>query len=111
MTVQTVFRHVHPSIELEEAIRARAAQLDSLGTVLACRVLIDIPHLHHRRGNAVEVRIELSRRGEDVIVTIEGQRGAAAAIDEAFDVARRRLEDLVNEERDTRRRASAPAEA
>lgn len=99
MTVQTVFRHVNASDALESAIRARAEQLEPLDHILGCRVVVDRPHRQHRQGNAIQVRVELSRRGEDIVASVEGQAGVETAIDNAFDIARRRLEDLTDSHR------------
>jgi hypothetical protein len=94
MVVQTAFRHVRASRALEAVIRVKAEQLEPLGTILKCHVVVDRPHRHHRRGNAIQARIELSRPGEDIIVNVDGHPTAGTAIDEAFNIARRRLEDV-----------------
>jgi len=87
-----------------------------------CRVLIQFPHPHRSRGRPVHIRIELAVPGEDIIVnqqttrhftgkcslTESVQRAAAmklghkdvvVAIHDAFDVARRRLEDFARRQR------------
>jgi hypothetical protein len=81
-------------------------------------VVVEVPHRHRRRGRPIHVRIELSLPGDDVIVNHERTSDTAArsashksdqldglhedvhvAIHEAFDVARRRLEDLARQQR------------
>ena len=85
-------------------------------------MLIQFPHPHRSRGRPVHIRIELAVPGEDIIVnqqttrhftgkcslTESVQRAAAmklghkdvvVAIHDAFDVARRRLEDFARRQR------------
>jgi hypothetical protein len=104
---------------LEQEIRSRAAWLETFHPgIVGCRVLLEIPHRHRKRGRPLHVRIELSLPGEDVIVNHEPTLHAAArpgprkseeldgrhkdalvALHEAFDVARRRLEDVARRQR------------
>ncbi|HXU19938.1 MAG TPA: HPF/RaiA family ribosome-associated protein [Verrucomicrobiae bacterium] len=47
--LQITFRNMEPSKEIEEWIRAEAAKLDLLyNQVMGCRVMVEIPHRHHR---------------------------------------------------------------
>ena len=126
--VQISVRNMAVSPALEEEIRSRAAWLDSFYPgIVGCRVVLEIPHRHRRHGRSLHVRIELSLPGEDVIVNHEptpdisarsGSRksdeldgphkDAYVAIHEAFDVARRRLEDMARRQRgDVKTRAAA----
>lgn len=121
--VQITFRNLEPSEALENTIRALAAELDTYHPrIIGCRVLVDVPHRHRERGRHVKVRIELSVPGEDVVVSHEPTRYSAvkdigegslhkdedieavhkyadAAIRQAFEVARRRLQDAVRRQR------------
>jgi ribosome-associated translation inhibitor RaiA len=117
--VQITFRNMGVSPALEQEIRSRAAWLETFYPgIVGCRVLLEIPHRHKKRGRPIHVRIELSLPGEDVIVNHEPTLHATArpasrkgeeldnrhkdahvAIHEAFDVARRRLEDVARRQR------------
>ena len=117
--VQISVRNMTVSPAIEEEIRSRAAWLESFHpAVVGCRVLLEIPHRHRRCGRPLHVRIELSLPGEDVIVNheptldarprpalhksdeLDGRhKDAHVAIHEAFDVARRRLEDVARRQR------------
>lgn len=123
--VQITFRNMAVVPELEEEVRSRAAWLDSFyPRIVGCRVLLQTPHRHRHR--PLHIRIELSLPGEDVIVDhepaqettarsprVHNDRGsnhpdALAAIREAFDMARRRLEDAARRQRgDIKTRAIA----
>ena len=126
--VQISFRHMTVSPAIEEEIRSRAGWLESFYPgIVGCRVLLEVPHRHRRRGRPLHVRIELSLPGEDVIVNheppleamsprvlhksdeLDGRhKDAHVAIHEAFDVARRRLEDVARRQRgDVKTRAAA----
>ena len=93
--VQVAFRNMAASPELEQEARARAAWLETFyAGIVGCRVLIEIPHRHQTKGRSVHVRVELSLPGEDVVVTHDRVHSdAVVAIHEAFDLARRRVED------------------
>jgi len=114
--VQISFRNMGVSPDLEEEIRSRVAWLEGFHPrIVGCRVVLEAPHRHRRR--PLHIRIELSLPGEDVIVDREpaldttarsaranndraGQHeDAYGAIREAFDVARRRLEDVARRQR------------
>ena len=115
-SVQISFRNMAVAPELEEEVRSRVAWLDSFyPRIVGCRVLLQAPHRHRHR--PLHIRIELSLPGEDVIVDHEPaldttarsprtgyDRGgdhpdAHVAIREAFDVVRRRLEDVARRKR------------
>jgi hypothetical protein len=116
--VHITFRNMGVSPTLEQEIRSRAAWLETFYPgIVGCRVLLEIPHQHRKRGRPLHVRIELSLPGEDVIVSHEPTRHATGpeprkseeldgrhkdalvALHEAFDVARRRVEDVARRQR------------
>ena len=117
--VQITFRNIGGSPALEQEVRSRAAWLETFYPgIIGCRVLLEIPHRHRKRGRPLHVRIELSLPGEDVIVNHEPtvhatalpaphkseevdsrHKDAYVALHEAFDVARRRLEDMARRQR------------
>jgi ribosome-associated translation inhibitor RaiA len=130
--VQVTFRNMDPSPALEQAIRERAAWLESYYSgIVGCKVTVEMPHRRRQRGRPVHVRIELSVPGEDVVVThvptlktavkdvhgdtirkaddVEGaHKDAFVSVHDAFDTARRRLEDFARRQRGdvkTRQRA------
>ena len=103
--VQITFRNMRPSLPLEDEIRARVAWLERYSPdLIGCRVLVEVPHRHRRHGRHVRVRIELSLPGEDAVVSHDtdidaAHKHAVVAIHEAFDAARRRLEDFARLQR------------
>ena len=117
--VQISFRNMSVSPALEDEIRSRAAWLESFyPAIVGCRVLLEVPHRHRRRGRPLHVRVELSLPGEDVVINHEPTLDATArstshksdeldgrhkdalvSLHEAFDVARRRVEDVARRQR------------
>jgi cold shock CspA family protein len=124
---------MQPIGALEEEIRARAAELETFyPDIVGCRVLVEVPHRHREHGQHVRVRIELSLPGEDVVVSHEPtlhdslkdvqkeahhkdddveavHKYALVTAHEAFDAARRRLQDVARRQRADVKTHQAPA--
>jgi cold shock CspA family protein len=124
------FRGIDHSPTLEAAIRARINKLETYyGAIVGCRVLVEPAQRHHETGNRYHVRIDISVPGDDIVVahepslhaterTIElaetarvnepdpERKHVLVAIREAFDIARRRLQDYARRQRGT---VKAPA--
>ena len=116
-SVQVTFRNMSAHAALSEAVQAGADWLETFHPdVAGCRVALEFPHRHKKHGRPLSIHIQLSMPGEDVIVshqtllhrapaapgsdtTGEDHRDAVAAINDAFDVARRRLEDAARKRR------------
>lgn len=76
-------------------IREHAEKLESLGhPITACRVLVDVPHRRHHQGKAYDVRITLAVPGAELVINREPNEDLYVAIRDAFDAARRRLDDV-----------------
>jgi cold shock CspA family protein len=90
-----------PSAAIEEQCRKEAAKLERyFGRITSCRVTIETPHRRRQKGNFFRVTIDLSVPGAEVLVNREpaGHHTAEdfqVALREAFDTARRELEDRV----------------
>jgi cold shock CspA family protein/ribosome-associated translation inhibitor RaiA len=101
LSLQVTFHNLEHSEGVETLIRQKAARLEEFyGGLLGCRVAVEVPHRHHRRGNSYRITISLTVPGGEVVVHHEPPRHApvlnlAAAVRDAFDAARRRLEDHV----------------
>jgi cold shock CspA family protein/ribosome-associated translation inhibitor RaiA len=95
---------------IEALIRDKVAKLDaSPDHIMGCRVVIEPAGKHHEHGNLYEVRIDITVPGEEIVVTREPSqhtqyRDIHVALRDAFDSARRQLEDYVR-----RRRGSVKA--
>lgn len=132
--VQLTFRGFEPDDALEADVRERVSWLEQFYEgIIRCRVLVEVPHRHRHDGRHFHVRIEMTVPGGTPLVVshapsrhgrlkdIEGaahrkddeignvRRYAQTAIREAFDAARRRLEDFVREQRGAVKTHEAPA--
>lgn len=104
MQVHLLFRDMEPSPAVEERVRERAGRLERyFDRITACRVVIESPHHHHHKGKQFRVRIDLTVPDHNIIV--DGRADDAAhedvyvAIRDAFDTARRELEEWVRRRR------------
>jgi ribosome-associated translation inhibitor RaiA len=83
-----------PSVAIEAKIRERAMKLERFSSIERCEVWVESPRGHHRAGPLFGVRIRLSIAGDDVAVELQPtEDDVFVAIRQAFDAARRRLED------------------
>ena len=111
-----VFRRVAPSPGLLWKIHQHAHQLSRFHPrITYCDVAVDRPEHPHRSGNPCRVRVVLSVPGGTIVVTREAvagpssrrstgdtaaePRGAAEAVRQAFEIARRRLQDFARRQR------------
>lgn len=132
---QITFRGVERSDALESAVRERVAWLEQFAPdIIRCRVLVEVPHRHHTDGRRFHVRVEMTVPGRPPIVvshepsslhdalkdtdvpehhketeTDSELRHARVAIHEAFDVARRQVQDVERERRAPFKRHRVPA--
>jgi cold shock CspA family protein len=121
---QVTLRGLAHSDALESDIRERVGWLEQFyAGIVRCRVLLEVPHRHRRGGRHFHVRIELTVPGRAPLVvshepSLHGplkdveeaaehkgaevdsvHRYARVAVHEAFDAARRRLQDSAREQR------------
>jgi cold shock CspA family protein len=67
--LQITFRNMTPSETIQEWVRAEASKLDSFySRVMGCRVAIEMPHRHQRKGSVYHIRIDLTVPGEEIVV-------------------------------------------
>ena len=122
--VQVTFRNLAHDEALEQEIRDQVSWLEQFyAGIVRCHVLVEVPHRHRRDGRHFHVRIETTVPGSPPIVVSQdptshggmkdveeaahrkedeiesAHRYARVAVREAFDAARRRLEDFAREQR------------
>jgi ribosome-associated translation inhibitor RaiA/cold shock CspA family protein len=99
LPLQITFRHMDPSPALEARIRQRAEELDQFfDRITSCRVVVECRHPRHHQGKLFEVRVDLTVPGREIVVGRDpganhAHEDAHVAVRDAFDAARRRLED------------------
>ena len=92
--VQIVFHEVDHSEALESHIREKTSKLDSFHPkLMSCHVSVEQPHRHKHRGKLFNVRITLHVPGAELVVNRDQQEDVYVALRDAFNAARRQLED------------------
>jgi ribosome-associated translation inhibitor RaiA len=91
MPLQITFHGVEHSDALSYMLAEQADKLRRLyGNIIHCRVRVEAPHRHHRRGNPFRVAVDLTVPGRALVEDALHEDPYAAA-HLAFDAARRRL--------------------
>jgi cold shock CspA family protein/ribosome-associated translation inhibitor RaiA len=97
---------------MEAQIRDKAQALDSYyDRLTGCHVVVEAPVRHHRKGGPFTVRIDLKVPRGELTVTRQHGEDLSVAIRDAFDAARRRLEDYAREIRGDVKSREGPAVA
>src|SRR5512143_1833401 len=92
--LQITIRDVDHSEALEAHIREKARKLDEFfNHIMSCRVVVEVPHKHHRQGKQYNVRIDIGVAGSEIAVNRDHAEDVYVALRDAFDVAKRQLED------------------
>jgi ribosomal subunit interface protein len=99
LPLQITFRNLDRSEALEADIREKAEKLDQFFEhIMRCRVVVEAHHKHHRKGNIYHVRIDITVPGHELVVSREPKDHHAhedvyVTVRDAFDAAKRQLED------------------
>ena len=65
LPLQVTFRNMKHSPQVEDWIRAEAEKLETFyHRITACRVAIEVPHRHHKKGKPIHIRIDLTLPGK-----------------------------------------------
>ena len=105
LPLQITFRHMESSDAVTARIRERAGELERFfDRIISCRVVVECRHPRRQQGNLFRVRIDLKVPGREITVGRDHAAHKAhediyVAIRDAFDAARRVLEDHVRERR------------
>ncbi|WP_051340536.1 HPF/RaiA family ribosome-associated protein [Azospirillum halopraeferens] len=105
LPLQISFRNMHASDALAYKIRQKAAKLDRLcGRLTRCDVVVEAPHHDRRKGRLYHVRIDMTVPGGELVVRgdqCNASENVHVAVRNAFDAARRRLDDWARRRRET----------
>jgi ribosomal subunit interface protein len=105
LPMQVTYRNMSPSAAMEDNVREKVEKLDQFyDQIMSCRVMIEAHHKHHHEGNLYHVRIDLKVPDEEIVVSREhdlhhSHSDVYVAIRDAFDAARRQLEDYIRRRR------------
>jgi ribosome-associated translation inhibitor RaiA len=106
LPLQITFDGLANSEPIEAEIRERAAWLEQFyPRITGCRVLVKVPHRHQRAGRQFHVLVDIGVPGGAPIVVShypsleDAAPNVAVAIHQAFEAARRQLQDFAREQR------------
>lgn len=97
--LQVTWRNVPQSDAVEAAIRDKAQKLDQFyDRIVSCRALVEAAHRRHHKGNLYRLRLEIEVPDGEIVVTRDPGENHAhediyVAVRDAFDAARRQLQD------------------
>lgn len=103
--LQVHYQNMDPSPAVEADIRERASKLEQFDEdIVSCRVTVEAPHKHHAKGKLYHVMVDIRvPRGEVVVSRDPGRNHAHedvyVAIRDAFNAARRQLQDYARKRR------------
>jgi ribosomal subunit interface protein len=98
--LQISLHGIEHSNALYNAIREKADKLERYyDHIMSCRVVLELAGRHKRHGKQFSVRIDLKVPGGELVVTREHDEDLQIALREAFDAARRQLEDYARGQR------------
>ncbi len=123
LPLQVTFRNMKHSAEVEDWIRAEANKLETFyHRIIGCRVAIEVPHRHHKKGKPLHIRIDLTLPGKEIVIKrepvanhrtpVNGEAAASSqalaklrhadlqlVIHDAFKSAGRRVQDFARRQR------------
>lgn len=112
--LQITIRDIPASAALDAAIREKAAKLDQFyNHIMSCRVVVEAPHGHHHKGKLYHVSVDLTVPGEEIAVNRapgahHAHEDVYVALRDAFDAARRKLQEFARKQRGETKRHDTP---
>ncbi len=100
LPLQITFRDIPHSDFIEADVRQKAAKLDQFyDKIMSCHVTVESPHNHHHQGNLYHVSIDLTVPGNELVINRlprdhQAYENAYVAIRDAFDAAKRKLQNF-----------------
>jgi ribosomal subunit interface protein len=114
--LEITFRGIPHSDAVEAKIREKAAKLEHFNDhIIGCKVAVEAEHQNQHQGNLYHIRIDLSVPNKHIVVSREHHDKQAhedvyVALRDAFDAAKRQLEEYARIQRgDVKRHNGAPA--
>ncbi len=98
--LQITFREVPHSDAIEAAVREKAAKLEQFYPhIMACRVVVGMVQRHRHQGKLYNIRLDITVPGGEIVINRDRHEDVYVAMRDAFDHARRRLEDYARRQR------------
>lgn len=98
--LQITMRDLPHSDMLEAHIRQKVSKLESFYPhLVGCRIVVEVPHKHKHQGRQFNIRLDITVPGGELVVNREADGDVYVALRDAFDAARRQLEDYGRRQR------------
>ncbi len=100
LSPQITLKDITHSEAVEAKIQEKIAKLEQFcERIMGCRVTIESPQRRHHQGKLFTVRIDLTVPGRELVVNRIENEDIYVAIRDAFDAAKRKLEEHVRKQR------------
>ncbi|QFY42094.1 ribosome-associated translation inhibitor RaiA [Candidatus Methylospira mobilis] len=113
--LEITFRGIPHSDAVEARIREKTDKLEQFSdSIIGCKVAVEAEHQNQHQGNLYHVRIDLSVPNKHIVVSREHHDKQAhedvyVALRDAFDAAKRQLEEYTRIQRGEVKKHQAPA--
>ncbi|MGD8783087.1 MAG: HPF/RaiA family ribosome-associated protein [Thioalkalispiraceae bacterium] len=102
--LQITYRDMDPSDAVNTAIHEKAEKIEHFADITSCKVTIEAPHKHHHKGRLFAIKLDITVPGDEIVVSRNPDQKHAhediyVAIRDAFNAAKRQLEDYVRRRR------------
>jgi ribosomal subunit interface protein len=111
--LQITVRGMEHSDMLDQHIRERVEKLDRLyPKLMGCHDVAELDNRHKQQGKQFAVRVDLTAPGKEIVVNRQHAEDIYVALRDAFDAAKRQLEDYANIQRgDVKSHSAVPPPA
>ena len=100
LMLQITTRDILHSEALENHIREKAEKLEKFYPhILHCRIVVELPHKHKHQGRIFDVHLDMTVPGAELVVNRVANEDVYVAVRDAFDAAKRQLEDYARRQR------------
>ena len=98
--LQITFRGVPHSDAVAAYIRERSKKLELFhDRITSCHVTVEEPGKHRQQGRQFQVRVDVRVPGKEIVTNLHHHQDVYVALRDAFDSARRQLEDVARQQR------------
>ncbi|MCL4470707.1 MAG: HPF/RaiA family ribosome-associated protein [Sulfuricella sp.] len=99
-SLQIVFRDMPPSDAVDAHIREKVEKLESFYShIIGCKATVEIAGKHKHQGKLFNVRLDITVPGSELVVNRDMHEDLYVALRDAFDAAKRQLEDYGRRQR------------
>jgi ribosomal subunit interface protein len=100
LQLQITTRELAGSQALEEKIRDKAEKLAKLyDHIVSLHIVVESPERRHHKGKLYNCKIRLTVPGDEIVVNHESDVDPYVSVRDAFDAAKRQLQDHVDRKR------------